>query len=151
MYKTGNITELTFPILKEKILRNMGFIFVDNTNLITIGREEETVNDVIIRQQEATSQWEKLLEITGGALKPSKYYWYLVDFKFKHGEWSYADTTNVQCMIQGEGSSPYPVKSLAVNESREIMGVWQNLSGENTKQIEETIKKHLGKIRKIQT
>ena len=31
------------------------------------------------------------------------------------------------------------------------MGVWQNLSGENTKQIEETIKKHLEKIRKIQT
>ena len=31
------------------------------------------------------------------------------------------------------------------------MGVWQNLSGENSKQIEETIKKHLDRIRKIQT
>ena len=122
MYKTGNITKLNFPILKEKNLKKIGFIFVDDTNLITIGREEETVSDVIIRQQEATSQWEKLLEITGGSLKPSKCYWYLVDFKFKHGEWSYVDTTKFQCMIQGEGSSPYPVKSLAVNESREIMG-----------------------------
>ena len=31
------------------------------------------------------------------------------------------------------------------------MGVWQNLSGDNNKQIEETIKKHVDKIRKIQT
>ena len=110
MYKTGNITELKFPILKNKTLRNMGFIFVDDTDLITIGKDEETVDKVINRQQEATSQWEKLLEITGGALKPSKCYWYLVDFKFKQGEWSYTDTTNVQCKIQGEGSSPHFIK-----------------------------------------
>ena len=57
----------------------MGFIFVDDTDLIIIGKEEETVNNVIKRQQEATSQWEKLLDITGRALKPSKCYWYLVD------------------------------------------------------------------------
>ena len=136
MYKTGNITNLEFPVSKEKRLRNMGFIFVDDTDLITIGKEEETVEMVTRRQQEAASQWEKLLEITGGALKPSKCYWYLVHFKFNQGEWSYADTSNYKCKIRGEGAHPQFINGLAVDETREIMGVWQNLSGNNNRQIE---------------
>ena len=113
--------------------------------------KSDTVDIVQKRQQKATTQWEKLLEITGGALKPSKCYWYLVQFKFNQGEWGYVDTTKFQCKIQGEGTQPQFINSLPVDEPMEIMGVWQNLAGDNKKQVEETIKKHLDRIRKIQT
>mgnify|MGYP003335040175 CR=1 FL=1 len=59
---------------------------------------------------------------------------------------SYVDTTNFVCKIQGEGKVPHHIKGLAVNKPREIMGVWQNLAENNGKQIEEMIKKHIGKI-----
>ena len=38
-----------------------------------------------------------------------------------------------------------------MNEPKEIMGVWQNLSGENTRQITELIQKHKELIRRVRT
>ena len=35
--------------------------------------------------------WGDLLCCTGGALKPEKCFWYLVDYECKEGEWQYTD------------------------------------------------------------
>ena len=52
----------------------MGFIFVDDTDLIVIAKENETIDNVQDRQHQGTLCWGKTLKITGGALKPSKCY-----------------------------------------------------------------------------
>lgn len=109
----------------------MGFIFVDDVDLVTIGKETDTIEQVITRQQIANKKWEYLLEITGGALKPTKCYWYLVDFKWTQGECQYVYTTNQRCDIQGEGEELQYISNLQVGESRENMGLWQNLDGDN--------------------
>ena len=65
----------------------MGFIFVDNTDLIVITEENETIDNAKDRKQQSTL-CKKTLEIIGGALKPAQWYWYLIDFQWKNGEWS---------------------------------------------------------------
>ncbi len=64
MHKKGHALELKFPLTKEE-LHCMGFIFVDDTDLIVIAKEDETNQDVLKRQQNSTLYWEKMLEITG--------------------------------------------------------------------------------------
>jgi hypothetical protein len=39
--------------------------------------------------QEAVETWEKELKITGGVILPDKTFWYLIDFKWVNGAWSY--------------------------------------------------------------
>ncbi len=53
MHKKGHALELKFPLTKEE-LHCMGFIFVDDTDLIVIAKENETVQDVMRRQQQGT-------------------------------------------------------------------------------------------------
>eukprot|EP00956_Cyclotella_meneghiniana_P025147 scaffold51757_cov42-Cyclotella_meneghiniana.AAC.20 len=37
------------------------------------------------RKQKALSLWARLLQITGGDLKPAKCFWYLLSYKFING------------------------------------------------------------------
>ena len=92
----------------------MGFVFVDDTDLIVIGDEEDTADEVCNKQQQGMLCWEKILEITGGALKPSKCYWYLVDFIWKQGEWLYRLTGNQRCRIVGDNGAGHIIHSLPV-------------------------------------
>ena len=53
----------------------MGFVFVDDTDLIVIGNENDTKETVCRKQQQGMECWELTLEVTGGALKAAKCYW----------------------------------------------------------------------------
>ncbi len=53
MHKKGHALELKFPLTNEE-LHCMGFIFVDDTDLIVIAKENESVDDVMRRQQQGT-------------------------------------------------------------------------------------------------
>ena len=79
MYKKGHVMALHYPMTREE-LKCMDFVFADDTDLIVIGTEDDTKESVFYKQQQAMSCWGKTFEITGGALKPSKCYWYLVNF-----------------------------------------------------------------------
>ena len=68
-----------------------GIIFVDDTDLFHIDKgankdAEETQFDL----QESITNWGKLLLATGGALKPSKCFYYLISFEWRQdGSWKY--------------------------------------------------------------
>ena len=47
--------ELKYTLTKDE-LRCMGFVFVDNTNLIVIAKENETIEDVKVQQQQQQQQ-----------------------------------------------------------------------------------------------
>ena len=76
------------------------------------------------------------LEITGEGLKPSKCYWYLLDFQWKKGEWSYETTANTECNIVGDKRTWHTIPRLPVEETKKIMGVCQDLTWDNIKQID---------------
>jgi len=39
--------------------------------------------------QNSVDNWEGLLQATRGALVPTKYFWYLIDFTFNNNTWQY--------------------------------------------------------------
>ena len=51
LHKKGHVLELKYPLTKDE-LRCMGFIFVDNTDLIVIAKK--TIKDVKVQQQQGT-------------------------------------------------------------------------------------------------
>ena len=53
MHKKGHVLELKFPLTNEE-LRCMGFIFVDDTDLIVIAKKSENIEDVKVIQQQGT-------------------------------------------------------------------------------------------------
>ena len=73
MHKQGHAMSLKYPLTEEH-LDCMGFLFVDDTDLIIIGKENETRDQVCNRQQQSVLSWEKSLTFTGGALKAPKCY-----------------------------------------------------------------------------
>ena len=108
-----------------------------------IGEENETREQVYHRQQHSVLSWEKSLRFTGGALKASKCYWYLIDFCWQHGTWRYANTEGTICRIQGDYGRGHDILSSPLSEANKTMGVWQDLTGDNTMQIDELIKNTL--------
>ena len=69
-----------------------GVLFVDDTDLIHIKMEEnEQADETLFNLQESITNWGKLLLATGGALKPSKCFYYLISFEWRpDGTWKYA-------------------------------------------------------------
>ena len=114
MYKRGHVMSLQYTMSNEE-LRCMGFVFVDDTDLIVIGNKNYTKETVCRKQQQGMECWERTLEVTGGALKAAKCYWYLVNFAWKDGEWFYKQTENHSCKIAGDENQGYSILSLPVN------------------------------------
>ena len=55
------------------------------------------------------------------------------------------------CKIQGEDGRGHDIASSPLSEANKTMGVWQNLRGDNTKQVKELITKHFPTIHKLAT
>ena len=64
MYKRGHVMSLQYPMSDEE-LRCMGFVFVDDNDLIIIGTEDDTTETVLRKQQKGMECWERTLEVTG--------------------------------------------------------------------------------------
>ncbi len=67
----------------------MGAMFIDELDLYTWKDNITDPVELMMQAQWAVSQWSLLLNATGGALKPKKCFWYLLDYTCKEGEWEY--------------------------------------------------------------
>jgi hypothetical protein len=69
----------------------VGGLFVDDTDLVHVNMQAvETILDARSRLQESVINWERLLIALGCALKPGKFSYYLISFKWKaDGTWIY--------------------------------------------------------------
>ena len=64
--------------------------FVDDTDTLQNAvQETDTVEDVLRLAQGNVDHWEGAIRATGGALDPKKTHWYLIDFQWIRGLWSY--------------------------------------------------------------
>ena len=62
-------------------------IYVDNTDLLHWAKFYGISDDEFVAQiQQATNDWGMLVQATGGAVKPSKSFWYLMSWKFDRGK-----------------------------------------------------------------
>ena len=65
-----------------------GIAFVDDTDIFYTARDNSASGEDILPQiQETLNLWEGLLRATGGALRPNKSFWYLLDWLWDGKKW----------------------------------------------------------------
>ena len=82
-------------------------------------------------QLELTS-WSCLHNATGGALKPEKYFWYILDYECIDGEWQYTDRVPQELAITNPDGTTSEIKQEKVASSKKILGVHDSPSGGNS-------------------
>jgi hypothetical protein len=75
--------------------------------------------------------WSCLLNATGGALKPEKCFWYLLDYECSEGEWTYTKETTTELRIMNPDGTKSPIKQEKVTESKKTLGIYDSLLGGN--------------------
>lgn len=86
----GLASVITDPITGLQT-ESVGCIFVDDTDLYSMNACLWSAMLVALQAQACVSMWSALLRATGGAIKGSKSFWYLVDYKCVHGTWEYCN------------------------------------------------------------
>jgi hypothetical protein len=139
--KQGHISTLVSPISGAKI-EFMGEIYVDDTNMLTILADEYEQNKVLQWAQVNLIKCAHLLNVTGGALNPSKCYWYMIAYKYHEGQWVNDDKPPL-----GNLKIPLPdrmkveIACLPVTEARKMLGVWSSPDGNDTTHLQEVVVK----------
>jgi hypothetical protein len=75
--------------------------------------------------------WSCLLNAIGGALKPEKCFWYLLDYDCVEGEWTYAETRDAELKITNPDGTKSPIKQEKVTELKKTLGIYDSPSGGN--------------------
>jgi hypothetical protein len=90
----------------------MGALFVDDTYLYTWREGILDSGELWCQAQLELEHWSCLLNTTGGALKPEKCFWYLLDYACKEGEWTYAELVPWEMLITNPDSTISPLKQV---------------------------------------
>ena len=93
MTDCGHTTTITTAMTLVQMTL-VSFMFVDDKELITMAVQGDSHQTLIRTAQHKLTNWQKGLEVTGGALKREKCYWYLVTFKWRAGRWLYGTETD---------------------------------------------------------
>lgn len=102
-------------------------LYVDDTDLLHICQDQvDTVYDAHTALQDSITSWGNLLIATGGALKPQKCFFYLIDYVWDStGKWKYSppSTTEALCISvpQPDGSHA-EIKQLSTMSASTTLG-----------------------------
>ena len=118
------------------VLGLMGFLFVDDTDLVIISNSEDSMNMVLTKLQNAILCWNKLLRVTGGDLRPEKCYWYPIEFVWNKGISQIKKQTEGEIFLETLDGKKVPIQRQSPDTAMEAVGVWQDATGSNTKQLD---------------
>jgi Reverse transcriptase (RNA-dependent DNA polymerase) len=139
MRHAGNGAQFCAAINGDAIML-VGFAFVDDTDLMVNHPTNDNSSTGIIQEkmQRSITDWEGGLRITGGALEPSKSWWYLINFQWEAGSWRYMKID--ECQAEVSVRDPYgkvlPLERVQVNDARKTLGVYLAPNGDNTAEFE---------------
>mmetsp|Transcript_33477 Transcript_33477/g.37581 ORF Transcript_33477/g.37581 Transcript_33477/m.37581 type:complete len:105 (-) Transcript_33477:262-576(-) len=78
--KKGHVTTITTPISNTTISL-LGFAFVDDADLVSIGKNAfQTGTEIIEKMQALMTDWCGCIRATGGFIAPTKTRWFLISF-----------------------------------------------------------------------
>jgi len=120
------------PITKKKIMLSL-IAFVDDTELF-LTKSNDNLKELVDKANSAINTWRELLNVTGGAMRPSKCAWTLMRFDSKKNRAQY------EIVIPNEEGIPTPIQSYKEKEPRTYLGISQRTDGSEKDQIEEMYK-----------
>jgi hypothetical protein len=119
------------------------YTFVDDSDVVhsclDTNNSDDTAN-LVSEMQQAVDTWEGGLRASGGALVPTKSYWFLIHFVFERNSWRYArlDETPGNITIRDiPGTARVELERLDVHEARETLGVFIAMNGNQEAQTQE--------------
>jgi hypothetical protein len=105
-------------------------IYVDDTDLLHWAKFYGISDKKFVQCiQTATTDWGMLVQATGGALKPSKSFWYLLTWKFVRGIPTIKPVSaynHLQLLIPQPDGSQAKIALLDNNHTAKTLGVWSN-------------------------
>jgi hypothetical protein len=120
------------------------YAFVDDTDLVHAPKEDLGVCNLVHEMQDVIDTWEGGLRASGGALVPSKSYWYLLNFSFRNNQWHYDsidDTPGSLTIRDVSGFNRVQLDRLEVSAARETLGVFIAMDGNQDTQVQALLQK----------
>ncbi len=127
--------------ISEELIHTMGAFFIDDTDLYTWREQIMDPGKLCCQTQIELENWSCLLNATGGALKPEKCFWYLLDYDCVEGEWTYTETRAAELKITSPDGTKSPIKQEKVTESKKTLGIYNSPSGGNEGHLSYILKK----------
>ena len=133
----------TFLVLamSSKLLRIPAILFVDDTDFIVTGSTmSEDAISIRLQSQRTLLLWSALLHATGGSLRPEKYRWSLINFHWSEGaaRYKYISETPATLVAYNSDRRLDIVKRIKSHSNVEILGVFMNAIGTDTKEYART-------------
>lgn len=133
--------------LADCIFLLAAIIYVDDTDLLHWVKfygvsDESFMSDI----QNGVDDWGMLVQATGGSLKQSKSFWYLLSWKFVRGKPTIkpeAELPSHPLTIPLPDGSSAPIERKPLNYSEETLGVWNNPLNDPKVGLQELKKKGL--------
>jgi hypothetical protein len=110
VFKQLNLKAIINNPLSDMIIHSMGALFVDDTDMYKWRKHIMDPTELWAQTQIKIALWSNLLNATGGALKPEKCFWYLLDYTCTDREWSYANIVPRELLITNPDGSKSPIK-----------------------------------------
>ena len=134
-----------FKVINVITKENFSFVcyaFVDDTDLVHSSDDDLGLEGLVTEMQAVVDTWEGGLRASGGALVPSKSYWYLIHFTFHNNQWRYSsieDTPAALTIRDVSGLNRVELDRLEVYEARETLGVFIAMDATQDTQEEEML------------
>ena len=118
-------------------------LYVDDTDLLHMSRTERVSKAEFVAQvQRAIYYWAKLLQATGGSLKPEKCYWYLLSYKFVRGVAclkTIQDIKQYTLLIPQPNGDEVPIALKSPNAASEVLGIWMSPTEDGTRHLQHMV------------
>ena len=90
-----------FDPISQALIHTIGAMFVDNTDLYFWHWHEPlfNANNLLAQLLLVMLLWGYLLITTGGALKPEKCFWYMLDYECVDRTWQYMEIVDWELLI----------------------------------------------------
>jgi len=124
MQSNGFFTQIacTMSTHKKDIV---GFMFVNSIMDLCVSAPGSTPSHSATQLQDAVTNWEGLLKVTGSCISAQQVFWYLIYQIWLNGKWEY----------QTKGQ-PNPIPQLEVSEAWQTLRVQLALDGNSTMEFE---------------
>jgi hypothetical protein len=120
-------------------------LYVDDTDLLHSPPSRNTTEAAFVtRVQLATYYWAKLLQATGGNLKPPKCYWYLMSYQFNQGIATLKPLRDIKqhrLLIPQPGSEDVEITLKDPYTASEVLGIWSSPSSTGTAHLRHMLSK----------
>ncbi len=131
-------TKFTAPMDQQLNLTIAGFAYVDDSDIIAATEFQNDPELTVKKMQKAIDCWEGTAKVTGGALEPSKSWWYLVFFEWKDGEWTYGSPNtlvNDTLTAKDKTGERVELQHLPSDKAQTMLGVELAPDGNNDAQF----------------